>query len=105
MRVFIPGGSATGCRCALKKQGRRSAKRLRPRLEVELFEDRVVPSVVGPFDGSPVTIPLGSVKAGQTALLMVNFSTTDNVNPNDRTEGEPLVIDGPGYHNEIYAYG
>ena len=50
-------------------------------------------------------MPLGDVHSGQTVTLQVEFSTTDNVDPDDRTEGEPLVIEGSGYSNEIYTYG
>jgi hypothetical protein len=72
---------------------------LRKRLALEQLEERVTPSTFGPIDSStPLVIPLGSVKAGQTVSIGVDFSTTDNVSPDDRTEGPRAadLIDAPG---------
>jgi dUTPase len=73
---------------------------------LEILEQRVVPSGsgVGPVDSStPEPIPIGDVKAGATVNLTVVFSTTD---PNDPTEGEPLIIRGSdGYFKVIDTYG
>ncbi|HET6879419.1 MAG TPA: hypothetical protein VFI31_04670, partial [Pirellulales bacterium] len=71
----------------------------------EHLEDRLLLTVIGPFDDSPAHISLGDVKAGQTVSLIVDFTTTDNYSPDDRTENEPVTITGPGFDDQVYTYG
>jgi hypothetical protein len=67
----------------------------RRRAAFETLEERLTPSAITLDTATPVAIPLGNVQSGQTVALQVVFTTTDNINPDDRTEGEPLVINGP----------
>ena len=77
------------------------------RISFELLEDRITPAptTIDVSSASPTAVPLGEAKPGQTVTIQVTFSTTDNVDPNDRTENEPLVIQGPGFNQTVYDYG
>lgn len=89
-----------------RSRNRELARRRRTPLCLEQLEVRLTPSGGVTFDSStPVSIPLGNVKVGQTVAIQVDFSTTDNVDPNDRTEDEPVIIEGPGFNQTIYTYG
>src|SRR5689334_5569167 len=83
----------------IKTKLRPSKRPRRQRLEVQLLENRINPAPVtySVTSSSPTSIPLGDVKLGQTVTIKVNFTTSDNVEPNERTEAEHLFITGPGF--------
>src|SRR5262249_7949270 len=93
-------------------RGKRRHSIQAPRFGLERLEDRIVLSTVSSLGGSlpapidsatPQLLGLGTLHAGQTVHLAVDFNTSD---PQDQFEGESLILlASTGYSQAISTYG